>query len=71
MSIKGIVTRIFVEKDSGFKIVVVSVNDKTKIERYLDKDVLKYIYENNLYGWCIWEVLIKLSYLLMIMRSLL
>lgn len=31
MSIKGIVTRIFVEKDSGFKIVVVSVNDKTKI----------------------------------------
>ena len=26
-----------------------NVNDKTKIERYLDKDVLKYINENNLY----------------------
>ena len=27
-----------------------NVNDKTKIERYLDKDVLNYINENNLYG---------------------
>ena len=26
-----------------------NVNDKTKLERYLDKDVLKYINKNNLY----------------------
>lgn len=31
MTIKGTVTRIFVEKDSGFKIVVVTVNDKSVI----------------------------------------
>jgi len=31
LTIKGTVTRIFVEKDSGFKIVVVTVNDKSVI----------------------------------------
>ena len=31
MTIKGTVTRIFVEKDSGFKIIIVSVNDKSAI----------------------------------------
>ena len=31
MTIKGTVTRIFVEKDSGFKIVVVTVRDKLDI----------------------------------------
>ena len=31
LTIKGTVTRIFVEKDSGFKIIIVSVNDKSAI----------------------------------------
>ena len=47
LTIKGTVTRIFVEKDSGFKIVVVTVRDKLDKCRY--RTCCKYLSSVRLY----------------------